>query len=86
MCLFLSGVSAPTQKEQVYAFSELQGTGKMLWGDIKISEVAQMVKNLPNMETQVWSLGWQDPLEKEMASYTSILSWRIPWTEKPGEL
>ena len=39
-----------------------------------------------NMETQVRSLGWQDPLEKEMASYSSILSWRIPWTEKPGEL
>ena len=39
-----------------------------------------------NVETQVRPLGWQDPLEKAMASYSSILSWRIPWTEKPGEL
>ena len=47
----------------------------------------QMVKNLPAMwETQVWSLGWQDPLEKGIASHSSILSWRIPWTEKPGKL
>ena len=43
-----------------------------------------MVKNLPEMqETQVQSLGWEDPLEKEMATHSSILAWRIPWTE-PG--
>ena len=49
--------------------------------------VAQMVKNLPAMqETQVQSLGWEDPLEKEMATHSSILAWRIPWTEKPGGL
>ena len=47
--------------------------------------VAQMVKNLPAMqETQVWSLGGEDPLEKGMATYSSILAWRIPWTEEPG--
>ena len=41
-----------------------------------------MVKNLPAMrETQGQSLGWEDPLEKEMATYSSILAWRIPWTE-----
>ena len=46
-----------------------------------------MVKNLPAMrETQVGSLGWEDPLEKEMATHSNILSWRIPWTEEPGEL
>ena len=46
-----------------------------------------MVKNLPAMqEMQVCSLGWEDPLEKGMASYSSILAWRIPWTEKPGGL
>ena len=46
-----------------------------------------MVKNLPAMpETQVGSLGWEDPLEKEMAIYSSILAWRIPWTEEPGGL
>jgi len=37
-------------------------------------------------ETQVQSLGWEDPLEKEMATHSSILAWRIPWTEEPGEL
>ena len=49
--------------------------------------VAQMVKNLPTMqETQVWFLGQEDPLEKEMAIHSSILVWRIPWTEEPGRL
>ena len=37
-------------------------------------------------ETQVGSLGWEDPLEKEMATHLSILAWRIPWTEEPGGL
>ena len=47
--------------------------------------VAQSVKNLPAMqETQVWSLGWQDPLEKGMETHSSTLAWRIPWTEEPG--
>ena len=46
-----------------------------------------MVKNLPAMrETWVQSLGQEDPLEKEMATYSSILAWRIPWTEEPGVL
>ena len=46
-----------------------------------------MVKNLPAMqETWVRSLGWEDPLEKGMATYSSILAWRIPRTEEPGEL
>ena len=44
-----------------------------------------MVKNLPAVwDTQVRSLGWEDPLEKELASHFSILAWRIPWTEEPG--
>ena len=48
------------------------------------SLVAQMVKNLPAMqETQVQSLGQKDPLEKEMATQSSILAWRIPWTQDP---
>jgi len=47
--------------------------------------VAQTVKNLPaKQETQVWSLGWEDPLEKGMATHSSILAWRIPWTKEPG--
>ena len=44
-----------------------------------------MVKNLPALwETQVWSLLWEDPLKKRMATHSSILTWRIPWTEEPG--
>ena len=49
--------------------------------------MTQMVKNLPAMqETQVRPLGWKDPLEKGMATYSSILTWRIPWTEEAVEL
>ena len=49
--------------------------------------VAHMVKNLPAMQkTWVQSLGWEDPLEKGMATHSSILAWRIPWTEQPGGL
>ena len=49
--------------------------------------VAQIVKNMPTMqETQVWSLGQNDPLEKGMATHSSILAWRIPWTEEPRGL
>ena len=51
------------------------------------SLVAQMVKNLPAMqETWVRSLGWEDPLEKRTVTHSSILAWRIPWTEEPGRL
>ena len=50
-----------------------------------VSLVAQLVKNLPAMqETWVRPLGWEDPLEKGMATHSSILAWRIPWTEEPG--
>ena len=38
---------------------------------------------LPMQKTQVWSLGWEDPLEEEMATHSCILAWRIPWTEEP---
>ena len=52
-----------------------------------IDLVAQMVKHLPAMpETWVWSLGWEDPLEKEMATHSTTLAWKIPWTEKPCRL
>ena len=54
-----------------------------LWASL----VAQMVKNLPAAkETQAQSLGREDPLEQGMASHSSILAWRIPWTEEPGGL
>ena len=50
-------------------------------------KVPQMVKNLPAMqETWVRSLGWEDPLEKGMATHSSILAWRIPWTEETSGL
>ena len=49
--------------------------------------MAQTVKRLPTMrDTQVQSLGWEDPLEKEMATYSSILAWKILWTEEPARL
>ena len=54
---------------------------------ILASLLAQSVKNLPAIqETQVRFLGREDPLEKEMATHSSILAWRIPWTEEPGGL
>ena len=57
------------------------------FGYIGVSLVVQVVKNLPaTWETQVQSLGQEDPLEKEMATHSSILAWRIPWTEDPGRL
>ena len=60
-----------------------------LWPTISISAslVTQRLKRLPAMrDTWVRSLGWEDPLEKEMATHSSILAWRIPWTEEPGGL
>ena len=49
--------------------------------------IVQTVKNLSAMqETRVRSLGWEDPLEKEMAAHSSILAWKITWTEEPGRL
>ena len=51
------------------------------------SLVAQMAKCLPTMQdTRVQSLGWEDFLEKEMATHSSVLAWKIPWTEEPGRL
>ena len=59
----------------------------MLLRQFWASLVAQLVKNPPAMwETWVQSLGWEDPLEKGKATHSSILAWRIPWTEEPGGL
>ena len=53
----------------------------------RTSLVAQTVKRLPTMqETWVWSLGWEDPLEEEMATHSSPLAWKIPWMEECGRL
>ena len=52
-----------------------------------MSVVARMVKHLSTMqETWVRSLGWEDPLEKEMAPHSSTIAWKIPWMEEPGRL
>ena len=66
-----------------YCLGYLAGLPDQLWP----SPVAQMVKHLPAMwETQVWSLGQEDTLEKEMAIHSSTLAWKIPWMEEPGRL
>ena len=60
---------------------------RMQFWAVGTSLVAQTVKHLPKMrETQVQSLGWEDLLEKEMATHSSILAWKIPWMEEPGRL
>ena len=60
---------------------------KRIWILDLASLVAQRVKRLPAMqETRVWFLGQEDPLEKEIATHSSILAWKIPWMEKPGRL
>ena len=70
----------------VWGRSPREGMGCLLqysWASL----VAQTVKNLPAIQkTWVQSLGWEDPLEKRMATHSSILAWRIPWTEEPGKI
>ena len=67
-------------------FHALENYNLSLFG-VLVSLVAQTVKNLPAMQgTQVQSLGQEDPLEKDMATHSSILAWRIPWTKEPGRL
>ena len=95
------GLNLSIQKTKIMASSpitswqidgETMETETLFWGASKslyfgTSLVAQMVKHLPEVqETQVRSLGWEDPLEKEMATHSSILAWKIPWTEEPGRL
>ena len=59
----------------------------LIYSPWKTSLVAQMVKHLSTMrETRVQALGWEDPLEKEMAIHYSTIAWKIPWTEEPGRL
>ena len=57
------------------------------WATCVFSFLAQMVKRLSTMrETWVRALGWEDPLEKEMATHSRTIAWKIPWTEEPGRL
>ena len=79
--------NTPTQqiKTRFFQFSSFYFCSTMLLS--QDFPVAQMVKNLSAMQqTQVRSMGWEDPLEKEMAIHSSIPAWRIPWTEEPGGL
>ena len=71
-------------------FVEFTGVEPMGWLSSQVSQIALMVKNLPvsagDARDAVWSLGWEVPLEEEMATHSSILAWEIPWTEEPGGL
>ena len=79
-----SEVQSPfTRQSSSIDMKQLTITENLLWASL----LARMVKNLPAVrETWVWSLGQEEPLEKEMITHSSILSWKIPWTEQPGGL
>ena len=75
------------QSTPVFLPGESHGRRSLVEGDEMDFPVAQMAKNLPErQETQVQFLGREDPLQKEMATHSSILAWRTPWTEEPGRL
>ena len=93
-CLFLEFVNLLLFIEQsqgpqnlIQKAKDHLGPGLTSLNNVSTSLVAQMVRRLPTMwETQVQSLGWEDPLEKEMATHSSTLAWKIPWTEEHGRL
>ena len=73
--------------KKVFFFLDNSNWTNIILNKSMVALVAQLVKNLPAMqETCVQFLGQEDTLEKEMATHSSILAWRIPWTEKPGRL
>ena len=79
----ISGIGRREEEDTVF----LKCVCVCIYLSMGASLVAQRLKCLPAMqETWVRSLGWEDPLEKEMATHSSILAWRIPWTEEPGGL
>ena len=88
------GIRAPLLHCSVTMVDKLVNLPKVTQGEYyvpsgvnRISQVAQMVKHLPKIrETWVRSLGREDPLEKEMATHSSTLAWKIPWTEELGRL
>ena len=76
------GINLPKETKELYTENQ-----KTLMKEIWASLLAQLVKNLPAVqETHVRSLGWEDPLEKEVATHSSILAWKISWTEESGGL
>ena len=94
--MWLGTVDTEMSEVQPQASRKVQSNGtdrhtlanfRAVYGLCRASLVAQTVKNLTAMrETWVRSLGWEDPLEEGMATHTSILAWRISWTEEPGGL
>ena len=92
MYSLLYGVAQRTREQGLYFKPRMSRSKRKSSGDIdgttvlfKNSLVAQTVKSLPPMrETRVQDLGWEDPLEKEMAAHSSTIAWKIPWTEEPG--
>ena len=84
---FLSGNILPSIFQSWWGWSDSQEDSFSLFPFPALHSSAQTVKNLPTIqETQAWSLGQEDPLEKGMATHSSILAWKIPWTEEPGGL
>ena len=85
-CLHIWTIVNSAAKNIVYIFFNYT----LVWIYAQASQVAQCLKNLPaiqeTQETQVPFLGWEDPLEKSMATHSSILAWRIPWIEQLGGL
>ena len=100
LCIICKDEFCTTELVLILLVSVLSKTNKFtkhFWSDnsvslnwistSEVSLVAQTVKNLSAMqENWVQSLGWEDPLEKKMATHSSVLAWRIPWTEGPGGL
>ena len=81
------GQEDPPEKERATQPKELDTTERLHLSKLRASLVAQLVKNLPAVqETGVWSLGQEDPPEKEMATHSSILAWEIPWMKETGGL
>ena len=80
LLIFLPAILIPASASSSPAFL-------MRYSAYRASLVAQAVKRLSaTLETRVRSLGWEDPLEKEMATHSSTLAWKIPWIEEPGRL
>ena len=76
-------VTLKAKESQAWQIHILNLLGSLTWTSL----VAQAVMHPPaKQETQDWFLGWEDPLDKEMATHSSIRAWRIPWTDEPGGL
>ena len=85
--LGLTGLISLLSKGLWRVFSSITVQKHQFFGAQLTSMVLQTVKRLSTMrETQVWSLGWEDPLEREIAIHSSTIAWKIPWTEEPGRL